>query len=233
MIHVAIWHRQNGRGSNKTSGFGKAEPSPAWIPANPATENHMLLFDAHLDIAFNAVDWNRDTAHGSRCPPRSRCREPSGTSLGTRGFPKVRLRPDPASLVRLGSADLRKITMLLFDAHLDIAFNAVDWNRDLRMDLADIREVGAASRAAPAWAHEALSNNLEAHLTLQAWSASAPRTYGKHDAPLRRPSRHRLQRRRLESRSAHGPRRHPRSRCREPSGTSLGTRSACERSQAP
>jgi membrane dipeptidase len=29
--------------------------------------------------------------------------------------------------------------MLLFDAHLDIAFNAVDWNRDLRMDLADIR----------------------------------------------------------------------------------------------
>ena len=30
--------------------------------------------------------------------------------------------------------------MLLFDVHLDIAFNAVDWNRDLRMDLADIRE---------------------------------------------------------------------------------------------
>jgi len=29
--------------------------------------------------------------------------------------------------------------MLIFDAHLDLAMNAVDWNRDLRMDLADIR----------------------------------------------------------------------------------------------
>src|SRR5262245_5968635 len=29
--------------------------------------------------------------------------------------------------------------MLLFDAHLDIAFNAVDWNRDLRMTVADLR----------------------------------------------------------------------------------------------
>ena len=29
--------------------------------------------------------------------------------------------------------------MLIFDAHLDLAFNAVDWNRDLRMDLAEIR----------------------------------------------------------------------------------------------
>jgi membrane dipeptidase len=29
--------------------------------------------------------------------------------------------------------------MFLFDAHLDLAMNAVDWNRDLRMDVADIR----------------------------------------------------------------------------------------------
>ena len=29
--------------------------------------------------------------------------------------------------------------MLIFDAHLDLAFNGVDWNRDLRMDLAEIR----------------------------------------------------------------------------------------------
>lgn len=29
--------------------------------------------------------------------------------------------------------------MLLFDAHLDLALNAVDWNRDLRMDLDDLR----------------------------------------------------------------------------------------------
>ncbi len=29
--------------------------------------------------------------------------------------------------------------MLIFDAHLDLAFNAVDWNRDLRMAVAEIR----------------------------------------------------------------------------------------------
>ena len=29
--------------------------------------------------------------------------------------------------------------MLLFDAHLDLGLNAVDWNRDLRMDVHDIR----------------------------------------------------------------------------------------------
>lgn len=29
--------------------------------------------------------------------------------------------------------------MLIFDAHLDLAMNGVDWNRDLRMDLEDIR----------------------------------------------------------------------------------------------
>ena len=29
--------------------------------------------------------------------------------------------------------------MLIFDSHLDLALNAVDWNRDLRMDIADIR----------------------------------------------------------------------------------------------
>jgi membrane dipeptidase len=29
--------------------------------------------------------------------------------------------------------------MLLFDAHLDIAMNAIDWNRDLRQDVDDIR----------------------------------------------------------------------------------------------
>ncbi len=29
--------------------------------------------------------------------------------------------------------------MLIFDSHLDLALNAVDWNRDIRMDIADIR----------------------------------------------------------------------------------------------
>jgi membrane dipeptidase len=29
--------------------------------------------------------------------------------------------------------------VLIFDSHLDLALNAVDWNRDLRMDIADIR----------------------------------------------------------------------------------------------
>ena len=29
--------------------------------------------------------------------------------------------------------------MLIFDAHLDLAFNAVDWNRDLRMSVTEIR----------------------------------------------------------------------------------------------
>jgi membrane dipeptidase len=31
------------------------------------------------------------------------------------------------------------MVMLIFDAHLDLALNGVDWNRDLRMDLHDIR----------------------------------------------------------------------------------------------
>jgi membrane dipeptidase len=30
--------------------------------------------------------------------------------------------------------------MLLFDAHLDLAWNAIDWNRDLRLPVADIRK---------------------------------------------------------------------------------------------
>ena len=29
--------------------------------------------------------------------------------------------------------------MLIFDAHLDLGLNAIDWNRDLRMDVAEIR----------------------------------------------------------------------------------------------
>src|SRR6266705_4715479 len=29
--------------------------------------------------------------------------------------------------------------MLIFDAHLDLAWNAIDWNRDLRLPAADIR----------------------------------------------------------------------------------------------
>jgi len=31
------------------------------------------------------------------------------------------------------------LIMLIFDAHLDLALNAVDWNRDLRVDLEDLR----------------------------------------------------------------------------------------------
>src|SRR6516165_1662723 len=31
--------------------------------------------------------------------------------------------------------------MLIFDAHLDLAWNAIDWNRDLRLPVADIRRV--------------------------------------------------------------------------------------------
>src|SRR4051794_26558646 len=30
-------------------------------------------------------------------------------------------------------------TPLIFDAHLDLAWNALDWNRDLRLPAADIR----------------------------------------------------------------------------------------------
>ena len=29
--------------------------------------------------------------------------------------------------------------MLIFDAHLDLGLNAIDWNRDLRMAVAEIR----------------------------------------------------------------------------------------------
>ena len=29
--------------------------------------------------------------------------------------------------------------MLIFDAHLDLAWNALDWNRDLRLPVADLR----------------------------------------------------------------------------------------------
>src|SRR5712691_2097622 len=29
--------------------------------------------------------------------------------------------------------------MLVFDAHLDLAWNALDWNRDLRLPVSDIR----------------------------------------------------------------------------------------------
>ena len=31
-------------------------------------------------------------------------------------------------------------SMLIVDSHLDIAFNAIDWNRDLTQDIASIRE---------------------------------------------------------------------------------------------
>jgi membrane dipeptidase len=34
--------------------------------------------------------------------------------------------------------------MLLFDAHLDLAFNAVDWNRDLELTIAEIRAAEAS-----------------------------------------------------------------------------------------
>ena len=29
---------------------------------------------------------------------------------------------------------------LIFDSHLDLAWNAIDWNRDLRLSAADIRK---------------------------------------------------------------------------------------------
>jgi hypothetical protein len=29
--------------------------------------------------------------------------------------------------------------VLIFDSHLDLALNAVDWNRDIRMSIAEIR----------------------------------------------------------------------------------------------
>src|SRR5262249_14019243 len=31
------------------------------------------------------------------------------------------------------------LNMLIFDAHLDLAWNAIDWNRDLRLPVAEIR----------------------------------------------------------------------------------------------
>ena len=40
--------------------------------------------------------------------------------------------------------------MLIFDAHLDLAMNAIDWNRDLRLEVAELRrrEVGLAKKGA-------------------------------------------------------------------------------------
>src|SRR5258707_10117898 len=35
----------------------------------------------------------------------------------------------------------RTTDMLVFDAHLDLAWNAIDWNRDLRLPVADIRRL--------------------------------------------------------------------------------------------
>src|ERR1041384_6855305 len=32
-------------------------------------------------------------------------------------------------------------TMLIFDAHLDLAWNALDWNRDLRLPCEKIRQI--------------------------------------------------------------------------------------------
>ena len=34
----------------------------------------------------------------------------------------------------------REKNMLIFDAHLDLAWNALDWNRDLRLDVSLIRK---------------------------------------------------------------------------------------------
>src|SRR6516165_9230165 len=38
--------------------------------------------------------------------------------------------------------------MIIFDAHLDLAWNAIDWNRDLRLPVAEIRhrEQGQADK---------------------------------------------------------------------------------------
>jgi Membrane dipeptidase (Peptidase family M19) len=36
--------------------------------------------------------------------------------------------------------------MLIFDAHLDLALNGVDWNRDLRQSVTDVRAGNAARR---------------------------------------------------------------------------------------
>src|SRR5438876_1619633 len=35
--------------------------------------------------------------------------------------------------------------MLVFDAHLDLAWNAIDWNRDLRLPCSEIRQVEQAA----------------------------------------------------------------------------------------
>ena len=37
--------------------------------------------------------------------------------------------------------------MLAFDAHLDLAWNAIDWNRDLRLPVSEIREIEAGMEA--------------------------------------------------------------------------------------
>lgn len=34
--------------------------NPTWIPSAPFESTLMLIFDAHLDLAWNAIDWNRD-----------------------------------------------------------------------------------------------------------------------------------------------------------------------------
>src|SRR3954451_4341451 len=38
----------------------------------------------------------------------------------------------------------RSLAVLIFDAHLDLGLNAIDWNRDLRMSVAEIRAAETA-----------------------------------------------------------------------------------------
>jgi membrane dipeptidase len=40
-------------------------------------------------------------------------------------------------------------SVLLFDAHLDLALNALDWNRNLRLGLAEIRARESGLRDKP------------------------------------------------------------------------------------
>src|SRR5919198_1299315 len=42
-------------------------------------------------------------------------------------------------MVHSGITARRPAAVLIFDSHLDLALNAVDWNRDLRMAIAEIR----------------------------------------------------------------------------------------------
>src|SRR5207253_19959 len=74
------WQASSGTDCN-TCGKPAAAPIALSIPA-------MLIFDAHLDLAMNALEWNRDL---TRSVEEIRCREQGQTDKRDRGRGTVSL----------------------------------------------------------------------------------------------------------------------------------------------